>query len=54
MAETCRSVKTKLYAVVGSETSVYMGHLKNNAQGDKTVQWMMQSRLKLCQLQLKT
>jgi len=38
VAETCRSVKTKLCRVVGSGTSVYMGHLKNNAQGGKTVE----------------
>jgi hypothetical protein len=31
-----------------------MGHFINNAQGGKTAEWMMQSRWKLCQLQLKT
>lgn len=30
----------------------YMGHFINNAQGDQTVEWMIQSQWKLFQLQL--
>jgi len=35
-------------------SSVYIGHFINNAPGDKTAEWMMQSQWKLRQLQLKT